>query len=129
MILYSLLVVAFSLLPFVLHRYGLADHRVWRVCSALFAVAVALDAGWLVRHVVRVHRRNILTRRQLVIVLTIPIPTLTIAALLLAANATVVPAELAAAVYLTGIGLLLFLAGFAFSLVIFSFLGNLDSES
>ena len=35
MVLYSLLVVAFSLLPFVLNRYGLSEVAVWRVVCDL----------------------------------------------------------------------------------------------
>ena len=47
MILCSLLAVGFSVLPFILHRYGLREETVWRVASALFAVALATVGGWV----------------------------------------------------------------------------------
>ena len=49
MVLYSLLVVTFSLFPFVFNRYGLRDEAVWRVSSALFAIAVLAVEVWLIR--------------------------------------------------------------------------------
>ncbi len=58
MVLYSLLVVAFSLSPFVFNRYGLQDETVWRVSSALFAIAVVAVEVWLIRRVVRLHERR-----------------------------------------------------------------------
>jgi hypothetical protein len=51
-----------------------------------------------------------------------------ITTVLLAANATVTPPGQTPALYLTGLGLLMFLAGFVFSLILFSFLGNVDTE-
>ena len=127
MVLSSLIVVAFSLLPFVFHRYGLGDVAVWRVLSALFAVAALTDAGWLIRNVIAISH-DLPTRRPIVIVFTIPIPTLAIATLLLASNAVLVPPSFTAAVYLTGLGLFLFLAGFTFALVLFS-LGHDRSDA
>ncbi len=124
MVLYSLLVVAFALVPFVLNRYGLRDEAVWRVSSALFAIAVVAVEVWLIRRVVGLHALSRRTRPVLVIV----IPTLSVASVTLLANATVVPSRLTAAVYLTGLGLLLFLAGLVFGLILFSFLASVDSD-
>lgn len=128
MVLYSLMVVAFSLVPFFLQRYGLSDPAIWRASSALFAGSVAVTAIWLVRQVLRARSLELSSRRPFVIAIAVPIPTLTIAALLLAANISVIAPAFAAAVYLTGLGLLLFLAGFAFSLIIFSFLGHVGFD-
>ncbi len=124
MVLYSLLVVAFALFPFVFNRYGLSDEAVWRVSSALFAIAVAAVEVWLIRRVMRLHALSHRTLPVLVIV----IPTLSLAGLTLLANATIVPSSLTAAVYLTGLGLLLFLAGLVFALILFSFLARVDSD-
>ncbi len=123
MVLYSLLVVAFSLSPFVFNRYGLQDETVWRVSSALFAIAVVAVEVWLIRQVIRLHALSKRSRPVLVIV----IPTLSVASVTLLANATIVPSSLTAAVYLTGLGLLLFLAGLVFWLILFSFLASVDS--
>ena len=97
----------------------------WRVCSGLLAIAVAAVGIWLVRQLARLRSLAIGLRRPARVVV---MPSLTIATLLLAANATVIPAGRTPAIYLTGLGLLMFLAGFVFALILFSFLGNVDSE-
>ncbi len=96
----------------------------WRVSSALFAIAVLAVEVWLIRRVIRLHAVSQVTRPVLVIV----IPTLSVASVTLLANATIVPSSLTAAVYLTGLGLLLFLAGLVFALILFSFLARVDSD-
>ncbi len=123
MVLYSLLVVAFALIPFVFNRYGLRDEALWRVSSALFAIAVVAVEVWLIRQVFGLH---VLSRRRPVLVIVIP--TLSVASVTLLANATIVPSSLTAALYLTGLGLLLFLAGLVFALILFSFLARVDSD-
>ena len=105
------------------------ESRLWRVSSAFFAVAVALDVGWLIRQVIRVSALDLPSRRPIAIVVTITIPTLLAATVLLIANTIVVADSFAAAVYLTGLGLLLFIAGFAFALVLFSFLAHVGTDA
>lgn len=128
MVLYSLIVIAFSLLPFVLHRWEVGEPAIWRGLSAPFAGAVGVTAAWLVRQVRYARSLNVPTRRPILRIVVVPIGTLVAAALLLGANATVLGPSVVSAVYLTGLGMLLFLAGFAFALVIFSFLGHIESE-
>lgn len=125
MVLYSLLVVAFALVPFVLNRYGLPELVVWRVSSVLFAIAIAAVEAWLIRQVIRLGSLYLRSRRP---VLFVVIPSLSAATLLLLANATFVAARHTAAVYLTGLGLMMFLAGFVFALILFSFLATVHSQ-
>lgn len=125
MVLYSLLVVAFSLLPFFFNRYGMPEIIVWRMSSLLFAIAIAAVETWLIRQVIWLGSLHLPSRRP---VLFVVLPTLSSAMLLLLANATLVPSSQAAAVYLTGLGLMIFLAGFVFALILFSFLATVHSE-
>ncbi len=128
MVLYSLMVVMFSLLPLLLHRYEIAEAVIWRASSGALAVAVGCVGFWLTRAVLAVRSSGPQTGSAIAIAVAIPIPTLLAATLLLAANATTTVFVKPAAVYLTGLGLLVFLSGFAFSLVVFSFLGHIGKD-
>ena len=128
MVLFSLLAVFFALLPILLARYGLDDVLVWRTSSALFAFALASVGVWLIWTVSRLIRLGIrrgpLQRRLIPAVLLTAIPG---GVVVLLSNALLVPPDHLAAIYLTALGLDLFLSAFAFSLILFSFLPRLDS--
>lgn len=124
MILFSLVAVGFSLVPFILHRYGLAEATVWRLASALFLGALGAIAVWLWRSIRRLNVGSA-NRHGIGAVLASAIGA---GLVILALNVLGVAPTLGPALYLTALGLLLFLAGFAFVLILFSFLPTPDSE-
>ena len=128
MILFSLLAVAFSLLPPVLYRYGLDESATWRVASALFALAFAGVVAWRVSARSRLLRLDVPRPKNAPLIGAVVLSTIAAGVLVLVLNAFAIAPSVMAARYLTVLGLLLFLAGFAFSLIVFSFLPALDSE-
>jgi hypothetical protein len=127
MIFFSLLAIGASLVPFILQRYGLDDTLGWRLSSALFAMTLASIGGWLVRAVVRMSRIEISRPSSPRVIGAVLFSCIGGGVILLGLNALIIPPHLIAAVYMTGLGLTLFLAGFAFCLIVFAFLPDVDS--
>ena len=128
MILFSLLAVAFSLLPFVLHRYELDESLVWRLSSALFLTSFSAVAIWIARAVTRLIRLKVPSRPVSPLLAAILFASMTTGTILLALNTVLVPPRLMPAVYLTSLSVCLFLAGLPFTAIVFSFLPRPDSE-
>lgn len=123
MLLSSLTVVAFSIFPIVLGRYGAGPDLVWTVSSTVLLLAVAGYVTWLTAALGALGRAEIPTTRfQRVVIVPILLLTSTGLAVLLAFNVALANPG----VYLTALALLLFQSGFAFSLVVFSFLPRVD---
>ena len=125
MILSSLLAVAFSILPFVLHSYGLTGGMLWRTSSAVLLLASTGLAYSILSRIFAVPATA--TRRTWIAVVVFA--TLASTVLTAGANALGATGTSAAAVYLTSIALLLFLAGFVFSFILISFLAPISRES
>ncbi len=128
MILFSLLAVAFSLLPFILHRYGLAESLVWRLASGLFAVGFLTVGVWLRSALKRLGGLDLPSRPVAPFVQGVLLACVITGTVLLAMNTVLVTPSLLPAVYLTILGVCLFLSGLPFSLIFFSFLPRIDSE-
>lgn len=127
MLLASLLVVGFSLIPVILDGYGARPHLVW-TASSLMLLGTTLAYGWWLQRAISLLGRAGLTPspfQRRVIVPTLLLTLLAAAVLLLANLIVAVPA-----IYLTALAFLLFQSGFAFCLIVFSFLpqitGRLD---
>ena len=129
MISFSLLAVGFALLPFLLQRYGFTEATTWRTASVLFCLCMVGIAAWVAR-VVRLGRALDLDGRPIPpLSRTVPFLGSLVGIAALVANAVVVPPDLMPAVYVSCVGLLLFMAGFAFTLIVFSFLPRLDDDA
>ncbi len=116
MLLHSLILVAFSLVPHLLHSYGLQDEMVWRASSALYLIVMPIVTLLLLPRI-RALRSEGYTGRAGYVAYTI----LSLEAILSLANVLGLTQQAAAAIYLTVLALRMFLSGLAFSLVIFSF--------
>jgi hypothetical protein len=128
MIFFSLAAVAFSMLPLILDSYGLTEAVVWRTASLLLLAAFVGIAWWLAL-TIRALRRSVGQRRTIVRLIAVVLYGSIGAGIGVAlANALGLASPLAAAIYLTALGLLLFLAGFAFLLIVFSFLPGLRED-
>lgn len=125
MLLTSLVVVGFSLVPIVLGEYGLTARLVWVLASLALLVVSLWYVRWLLNAVQEIGRARIRPNRlQRRVILPTLLLSLIAVALLLAANLLLA----SPALYLTALGLLLFQSGFAFSLIVFSFLPRHDRE-
>ena len=115
----SLLVVAFSMIPLVLFRYGLHETAVWRVSSALLALAGGINFLALVLHARPLLREAVpisSVRRAVTFGL------IGSAEVILVLNASGVTEPIASAIYLTGLLLFLSIAGFAAAWLFISFI-------
>ncbi len=123
MLLSSLMVVAFSLFPILLARYGASPDLLWMGSSlALLAVTVCYYV-WFLAALQTLSRAEIPTtnfQRRVVI------PTLLLVAVSLGTLLGVNVFLATPAVYLTALALLLFQSGFAFCLIVFSFLPRVE---
>ena len=128
MINFSLMAIAFSLVPYLLHRYGLDQGIVWRLSSALFALGFLGITVWVGRMVKRLRSLELDGRGVQTMIRTPPFLGGIAGTAILGVNAIVASPSLMPAVYLTGLGLLLLMSGFAFSVIVFSFLPQIDSE-
>lgn len=128
MIFFSLGAVAFAMLPLILASYGLTEATVWRTGSVLL-LAAFIGIAWWVARMMPALRRSVGQRQRLVrfyaVVLIVSIGVGICVALL---NSLGLLSTLAAAIYLTALGIMLFLAGFAFLLIVFSFLPRPDED-
>ena len=128
MIIFSLMAIAFSLIPYLLHRYGLERDTVWRLSSALFALGFVGVTVWVGGMVNRLRSLDLDGREIQPRMRTPPFLGGLAGTAILGVNAIVASPPFMPAVYLTGLGLLLLMSGFAFSVIVFSFLPQLDSE-
>ena len=129
MLLASLLVVCFSLVPVIVSGYGVQPHLAWTASSVMLLAAAVGYGRWLQLAILTLARAGLTpTRFQRRVIMPTLLLTTLVACLLLLAN--VVPAV--PAIYLTALALLLFQSGFAFCLIVFSFLpqiaGDLDEK-
>jgi len=125
MLLTSLLVVAFSLIPVILSGYGAGADVVWTASSLLLLTATLTYYGWLQRAILTLGRAGLTPSRfqRRVIIPTLLLTLLVVSLLLLANVVMAMPA-----VYLTALALLLFQSGFAFTLIVFSFLPRIRQD-
>jgi len=118
-------VVAFSLVPVILHGYGAAPHLNWTGSSGMLLLTVLFYGWWLQQAILFLGRSGLtptLFQRRIIIP-TLLLTSLGATVLLLANLIVSIPA-----IYLTALGLLLFQSGFAFTLIVFSFLPKLRHE-
>lgn len=125
MLLTSLLVVAFSLIPVILDSYGASPRLAWTASSLALLLATLAYYRWLQRAIVTIGRAGLTPSRfqRRVIIPTLMV-TLGVVTLLLLSNGYLA----SPAVYLNALALLLFQSGFAFSLIVFSFLPRITDD-
>ena len=125
MLVSSLLVVGYAFVPVIFEAYGAPTDLAWKGSSVLLLLATLSYYRWLQRAIVTLGRAGLTpTPLQRRIIIPTLLLTLIAVSLLLLANVVVAMP----AVYLTGLALLLFQSGFAFTLIVFSFLPPIRSE-
>jgi hypothetical protein len=126
MLLSSLFVVMFSLFPLVLNAYGLHEGSVWIASSLILVLTAILYLRWLVRSLRSLGVVGIRPSRfQIRVVVPILFFSVAIVCILLLVNVFVA----SPGIYLTGLSLLLIQSGFAFCLIVFSFLPRLEMDA
>jgi hypothetical protein len=115
----SLLVIAFSLIPLVLFRYGLREMVVWRLSSTLLALAGGINFLALF-----LRGRPLFTEGVPISAVrrAVTFGLIGLAEVVLVLNASGVTEPIASAVYLTGLLLFLCIAGFAAAWLFLTFL-------
>ena len=124
MLVTSLLVTAFALLPLVISRYGGTGDSTWLISAVAMLVAVAGYMAWILitfRALGREISRNRFQRR-----IILPVLGATFLGLSVLCVLNVVLGS--AALYISALMLLLAQGGFAFSLIVFSFLPRLPGK-
>ena len=125
MLLSSLMVVAFSIFPILLARYGVDETVIWAASSLVLLAATASYYVWFWGALQALGRAEIPTNRfQRRVV--IPILLVTAVSLAVALGVNVFLAT--PAIYLTALALVLFQSGFAFCLIVFSFLPRVEAS-
>jgi hypothetical protein len=125
MLLTSLLVVGFSLFPILVFAYGASLGAVWIGSSMALLAASLWYYNWLRGAILALGRAGLtpsMFQRRVII------PTLKFTLIIVVALLTPNAIFAMPAIYLTALGLLLFQSGFAFSLVVFSFLPRVDDS-
>ena len=125
MLLSSLMVVAFSIFPIILDWYGVSPALRWRGSSVVLLFATVGYYVWFVGSLRALTRAEIPTTRfqTRVVVPILLFVAMTLGVLLFANVFSATPA-----VYLTALATLLFQSGFAFCLIVFSFLPRLEAS-
>jgi hypothetical protein len=120
----SLLVVAFSMIPLVLFNYGLGGTIVWRLSSALLALAGGINFVSLF-----LHGRSLLTGVVPIspVRVVVTFGQFGLAEVVLVLNASGVTEPIAGAAYLTGLLLFLSIAGFAAAWLFVTFIESSNS--
>ena len=128
MLLSSLLVVAFSILPVVMARYGTTPELLWSSSSLMLLVTVGAFCVWVLLSF-RSLGRPALTRTWVQRLIILPTVFLTLTSLVALLLVNVMLAR--PAIYLTALLLLLFQSGHTFCHIVFSFLPRvrLDNPS
>jgi hypothetical protein len=123
MLLSSLTVVAFSIFPVILDRYGVSSDVVWTASSLVLFVVAAGYVSWFTASLNALGQAEISTTRfQRVVILPTLLVTSAILGVLLVANVALANPG----IYLTALAVLLFQSGFTFCLIVFSFLPRVD---
>ena len=125
MVLHGLVVVAFSLVPYLLYSYGVDGVSVWRASSGLYVIVSAI-VGVSLGSRVRRALSSAVARQDRVGVVAIGI--FAVEVVLSLGNVLGLFQQVAAAIYLTTLALRMLLSGLAFSSVIFSFIDSSDSD-
>lgn len=128
MILFSLLAMAFSLLPSILDRFGLSDAAVWRTSSSVFLVCLLLVFLWLAPTLARLRLVRQNRPRVRFVILPLLFTGLVTALGALIADVLLLAPAAVAALYALALFALLLLASLAFALILFSFLPDVDSQ-
>jgi hypothetical protein len=125
MLISSLLVVGYALVPVIVHGYGARPHMAWVVSSVMMLVTTLYYYGWLQHAIVTLGRFGLTPSRfqRRVIIPTLLLTLLVVSVLLLTNVMLAMPA-----IYLTALALLLFQSGFAFCLIVFSFLPSITQD-
>jgi hypothetical protein len=125
MLISSLLVVGFSLVPVIMHGYGMPTHNSWVVSSVLLLVTNLVYYWWLQQAILTLGRAGLTPSafQRAVIIPTLLLKLLAVSFLLLAHVFVAMPA-----IYLTARALLLLQSGFAFCLIVFSFLPRIEAH-
>lgn len=125
MLLTSLLVVAFSLFPILVFGYGANLGVVWVVSSVVLLASSLYYYTWLRGAIMALGRAGLTPSKfqRKVIIPTLQLTLWTVATLLIVNAVVAMPA-----IYLTALALLLFQSGFAFCLIVFSFLPRVDDS-
>ena len=119
MLVSSLLVVGYAFVPVIFDAYGASSEVSWKGSSALLLVAALGYYRWLQRAIITLGRAGLTpTPFQRRVIIPTLLLTLVVVSLLLLANVVVAMP----AIYVTALALLLFQSGFAFTLIVFSFL-------
>jgi len=124
MLLSSLMVVGFSIFPILLAGYGASGDLTWTISSLVLLAATASYYRWFVVALLKLSEAKIPTtdfQRRVVV------PILFLVAISLAVLLGVNVFFATPAVYLTALALLLFQSGFAFCLIVFSFLPRVEA--
>jgi hypothetical protein len=126
MLLTSLIVVGFSIFPVVLMGYGASQTVIWTASSLVLLGVTGRYAMWFGRSLRALRGAGVITTRlqQRVIIPTLTINLGGLVTLLVLNVFLATPA-----VYLTALASLLFQAGFAFCLIVFSFLPRVDAAA
>ena len=119
MLLSSLLVVAFSILPVVMARYGATPELLWRSSSLALLVASGAFLVWVLLSF-RALGRPAMTRTWVQRFIILPTVLLTLTSLVMLLLVNVMLAR--PAIYLTALLLMLFQSGHTFCHIVFSFL-------
>lgn len=125
MLISSLVVVGFALVPVIIHGYGARPRLSWVASSVLLLLTTLYYYYWLQHAIVTLGRFGLTPTRfqRRVIIPTLLLTLLTVSVLLLTNVVLAMPA-----IYLTALALLLFQSGFAFCLIVFSFLPSIGSD-
>ncbi len=119
MVMLSLTVVAFSLVPFIPFQLGVSPTVSWRISSALFFFSALAGAINGARHVA-IGRATVGSPKGGSVRLVIVLGAIAVALLLLGANTLGFTAAAAPGVYAAALLLLLFNSGIAFAALLFS---------
>lgn len=125
MLLTSLLVVGFSLFPVILDWYGWSDRGEWIGSSLALLLTNGVYFYWLEKGIRTLGRAGLtpsLFQRRVII------PTLLLTLLVVSVLLVVNLFIWSPAPYLTALALLLFQSGFAFCLIVFSFLPRISVD-
>ncbi len=118
MLVHSLTVVAFSLVPHLLHSYGIDGEVVWRASSGFWLIVSGFVGVSIAVRVRALVSASDYRDRTGIAALGVVLADTGLSL----ANVLGLTEQIAAALYLTALTLRLFLSGLAFSSVIFSFL-------
>ncbi len=119
MLLSSLIVVAFAILPVVMARYGATAEVLWRSLSLVLLVVIGAFLAWVVLQF-RALGRPAMTRTWVQRLIILPTVALTLTSLVVLLFVNVMLAR--PAIYLTALLLILFQSGHTFCHIVFSFL-------